>query len=50
MKNLKKIINWFFEISLLKKIQRSGWRNIGIENPDSVAEHAFLTSQIALKD
>ena len=44
---LKKIIDWLFEISVLKKIKRSGWRNIGIENPDSVAEHIFLTTQIA---
>jgi putative hydrolase of HD superfamily len=32
---------------VLKRIPRSGWKNIGIENPDSVAEHVFLTSQIA---
>jgi len=47
MNKLKKIVNFFFEIGGLKRIQRAGWRNIGIKNPDSVAEHAFLTAQIA---
>jgi len=47
MEKFKKIINFFFELLVLKRIPRSGWRNIGIENPDSVAEHVFLTAQIA---
>lgn len=45
--NIKKIINFLFEITVLKRIPRSGWRDIGIENPDSVAEHAFIVAQIA---
>ena len=44
---LKKVVNFFFELSVLKRIPRSGWRNIGIENPNSVAEHVFSTTQIA---
>ena len=44
---LKKIVNFLFELNVLRRIPRSGWRNIGIENPESVAEHAFSTAQIA---
>lgn len=44
---LKKTVNFFFETSVLKRTQRSGFKNIGIKNPDSVAEHVFLTAQIA---
>jgi len=47
MEEIKKIVNFFFEIAVLKRIPRAGWRNIGIKNPDSVAEHVFLTAQIA---
>lgn len=47
MAKFKKIVNFFFELTDLKRIPRSGWRNIGIENPDSVAEHALITAQIA---
>jgi len=44
---MQKIVNFLFELMVLKRIPRSGWKNIGIEKPDSVAEHIFLTSQIA---
>ena len=46
-KEFKKIVNFFFELAVLKKIPRAGWRNIGIRDPHSVGEHIFLTSQIA---
>ena len=44
--NLKKITNFFFEIQVLKRTPRSGLKNVGIRNSDSVAEHIFLTAQI----
>jgi putative hydrolase of HD superfamily len=44
---LTKIVNFFFEIETLKRIKRAGWKRVGIENPDSVAEHIFCTAQIA---
>jgi len=47
MEVFKNIVNFFFELGTLKRIPRSGWRNIGIKNPDSVAGHAFATAQIA---
>lgn len=45
--NFKKVANFFFEVQVLKRIPRSGLKNVGIRNSDSVAEHIFLTSQIA---
>jgi len=47
MKNFKKIINFLFEITYLKRLKRSGWFLLGIERADSVAEHCFVTAQIA---
>jgi putative hydrolase of HD superfamily len=44
---LNKIVNFLFEIEILKRIKRAGWKRVGIENSDSVAEHAFCTAQIA---
>ncbi len=46
IEKLKKLANLIFELGVLKRIPRSGWRNIGIKNPESVAEHVFLTTQI----
>jgi len=44
---LDKVVNFLFEIETLKKIKRAGWKRVGIGNPDSIAEHAFSTAQIA---
>jgi putative hydrolase of HD superfamily len=47
MEGIKKVVNFFFELMVLKRIQRAGLRNVGIAQPDSVAEHVMLTAQIA---
>jgi putative hydrolase of HD superfamily len=47
MEEIKKIANFLLEIAVLKGVKRAGWRNAGVTNPDSVAEHVFLTAQIA---
>lgn len=47
MKNLKNIVNFFFELMYLKRIPRSGFMVVGIREPDSVAEHSFVAAQIA---
>lgn len=39
--------NFLFEIASLKNVPRSGWFKVGIENPESVAEHSFLSAIIA---
>ena len=44
---LKKIVNFLFEIMQLKRTPRSGVTTIGIKNPDTVAEHSLATAQIA---
>lgn len=44
---LRKIISFLSEIQVLKRVRREGVRLIGVENPDSVAEHALLAAQIA---
>ncbi|MBE8538874.1 HD domain-containing protein [Geoglobus acetivorans] len=36
-----------FELASLKSVPRSGWLKVGIENPESVAEHSFLSAVIA---
>lgn len=45
--DFKKIVNFVFEVQVLKRTPRTGLKNVGIKNSDSIAEHIFLTSQIA---
>lgn len=47
MENLKKIVNFLFELCGAKTICRSGWQRIGIKDPESLADHALLSAQIA---
>ena len=44
------MINEFFKITInLKKIPRQGWRNkLRMTNPESVADHCFSMSVIAM--
>ncbi len=39
--------DFLFEIASLKNVPRSGWFKVGIDNPESVAEHSFLSAVIA---
>ena len=45
MKN-KDIINFIFEMKQLSRIKHEGWRMIGIEDPESVADHSLRAAQI----
>ncbi|MCT4591928.1 MAG: HD domain-containing protein [Candidatus Gracilibacteria bacterium] len=47
MKRYNQIADFFFELSVLKKIPRTGSLVAGIKNPDTVAEHVFRTTEIA---
>jgi len=47
MKN-SKLVEFFLEIGMLKKIKRSGWLRKKIPNPESVADHSFRTAIIAM--
>ena len=40
------IVKVFFESGQLKRVKRSGWWAIGIQNPESVAEHSFRAALI----
>ena len=41
-----KILNFFFELAQLRRIKHEGWRTIGVENPESVADHSLRAAQI----
>ncbi|HAM88574.1 MAG: Metal dependent phosphohydrolase [Candidatus Falkowbacteria bacterium GW2011_GWC2_38_22] len=43
---IKKIVNFIFELSQLKRQVHAGWLKIGIKQPVSVAEHVFRAAQI----
>ncbi|MBW1981504.1 MAG: HD domain-containing protein [Deltaproteobacteria bacterium] len=45
--NLKAIVNYFFELGMLKKTPRSGFQFLG-SGRESVAEHVFRTALIGL--
>ena len=40
------LLNFVFELGQLRRIKHEGWRVIGIENPESVAEHTLRAAQI----
>lgn len=45
--DVEKITNFFFELNQLKRERNTGFQLIGVNDPDSVAEHAMRASQIA---
>lgn len=38
---------FFYELGMLKRVQREGWKLLGITQPESVAEHSLRAAQIA---
>ncbi|MCX8172523.1 MAG: HD domain-containing protein [Archaeoglobaceae archaeon] len=44
---MEDIVKFIHEVGSLKLTPRSGWLKIGIENPESVADHSFRTAMIA---
>ena len=38
---------FFYELGMLRRVQREGWKLIGITQPESVAEHSLRAAQIA---
>lgn len=44
--DIKKVTNFIFELSQLKRQRHAGFKLIGVKNPDTVAEHAFRAAQI----
>lgn len=43
----ERIARFIFEMCSMKSVPRSGWFKVGIDNPESVAEHSFLAAVIA---
>jgi putative hydrolases of HD superfamily len=39
--------NFFYELGMLRRIQREGWKLLGVNQPESVAEHSLRAAQIA---
>jgi len=44
--NLEDIVDFLFEVGMLKRVSREGWKLIGVTNPESVAEHSLRAAQI----
>jgi len=43
---LKQCVNFFFELGHLRRIKHEGWRFVGVESPESVADHSLRAAQI----
>ena len=43
---IKKVVNFIFELGQLKKQARTGWWLAGVKDPSSVAEHTLRAAQI----
>jgi putative hydrolase of HD superfamily len=46
--DLLNLVNFLRMSGLLKKIPRSGWINMGIDSPESVADHTFRTAILCM--
>ncbi|MCK4714966.1 MAG: HD domain-containing protein [Candidatus Aenigmarchaeota archaeon] len=43
---LRDLADYLFSLGMLKRTERSGWRTIGIQEPESVAEHSFVSALV----
>lgn len=43
---LADLLRFFFELGQLKRTPRSGWFKLGVDDPESVADHSFRTAAI----
>lgn len=46
-KDDEKLVKFFFELGMLKRVKRSGWWLTGVENPETIAEHNARAAIIA---
>jgi len=42
----QEILKFFFEMGQLSRVKREGWRLLGIEQPESIADHTLRAAQI----
>ena len=47
MARVKAITGFLYEIGLLKRYPRTGWLQLGVRTPESVADHSFRASVAA---
>lgn len=38
---------FLYELGMLRRVQREGWKLLGVDHPESVAEHSLRAAQIA---
>ncbi len=41
---LERVIDFFYELGLLKRSRRTGWWTAGIKDPETIAEHSLRTA------
>jgi putative hydrolase of HD superfamily len=41
-----RLLRWFFELGHLGRVKREGWRMLGLETPESIADHSLRAAQI----
>lgn len=46
--NTRALADYLFSAGMLKRTERSGWRTIGIKEPESVAEHTFGVAVVGM--
>ena len=44
--NEKRLLDFFFELGMLKRNKREGWRVCGVEAPESIADHSLRAAQV----
>ena len=44
--NYNDFVDFIFEMGMLKRVSREGWKLISVNNPESVAEHCLRAAQI----
>jgi putative hydrolase of HD superfamily len=42
----KEILKFFYEMGQLSRVKREGWRLLGMETPESIADHSLRAAQI----
>lgn len=45
---MKRYVELFRKIGILKRTEREGWKRLGIDDPESVADHSFRAAFMAL--
>jgi len=45
---MKKYLELFKKLEMLKRTEREGWKRFGIEDPESVSDHSFRAAFMAL--